>query len=279
MTLRQPEHNSVTPHPTIDAIHTDPVELESDLSLVRQKIALLDRLIAIEELATTIAQEINQPLAAISNYIQGSVRRLENGNVNEAELLNALKQAAKQSERTTVILSELKNLLRKKTFFYESVCLNTLINESIALIHYEIPEWPLTIFFRPNHEMPNLLLDKIHIQQVILNIARNAIQRMRAANTQAPQLTIEISLKKNNALAVIISDNGPDVSAEKLHELFHPTLPSENTLLGLGLGVSRSIVEAHGGELEIKSLQQQGMCCKFSLARNILSPNSAKAMT
>lgn len=126
--------------------------------------------------------------------------------------------------------------------------------------------------------MPYLLVDKIHIQQVILNIARNSIQLMRSANTPDPELTLEIKLKNKSTVEIIISDNGPEVSAEKLHELFNPNLPSENANLGLGLGVSRSIIEAHGGELKVKSRHQKGTCFKFSLAINILSPNSANTL-
>lgn len=231
----------------------------------QNKIAYHDRNISIEKLTSVLAHELNHPLAVIENYLHGCIHRLESNNFVMADIINALKQAAKQTHRAAEVILRMKNFNCNGTLNFEPVNINDLIQQAISLINYEKWDYPITISFQPNKTLPDISIDKIHIEQVIINLARNAIEAMRDAGTSDPRLRIEATQLKKNTIEICVIDNGPGICQYTLHKLFNPYFTTKPYGIGIGLAVCRSIIEAHGGELYVESNHIYGACFKFSL--------------
>lgn len=217
------------------------------------------------ELSSYLAEELNQPLAVMSNYIYGCIRRLENKTLNSQELLNSLKQTALQIKRATEIILRMKNFKYPDSLDKQLVLLDALIKESMELIQNEITVCPLTIIYREYKNISMVNMDKFHIQQVILNLARNSIEAMNDTKVADPKITIEINKPMKNTVEISIIDNGPGYSNEKMYQLFEPGFTTKNYGTGLGLAISRSIVESHGGQLFPELNRAYGSCFKVRL--------------
>jgi len=228
-------------------------------------VSYLDRSNATNELVSIITNELNHPLCVISNYIHGCVARLENGSFEISKFLEIMKLTVNQLERTSKIILRMKNFTLKGALDYQLVCINSLIQESISLITQELNEFNVDMSFKKNTSIPNVRIDKLYIQQVILNLARNAIEAMFDHNILDPKLTIEVNEIINNAIEICIIDNGPGFMPEKAYKLFDPYYTTKPYGIGLGLPVSRTIVELHGGSIEANLNLAYGACFKITL--------------
>jgi signal transduction histidine kinase len=237
---------------------------ERDIQNTQQKLAITDRHNSLNELASTIAHELNTPLAIILNYVQGCIRRIESGNFAADDLLNALKATAKQSSRASEIILRLKNFKQQGMLKTEMVCVDTMVKEVINLINLEVTDSLVTIFYRPS-KFPDVKIDRVHIQQVILNLARNALEAMRDSNTVDPRIIIETNRITKNEIEINVIDNGPGFNEEKVHQLFDPHFTTKDYGIGLGLAVSQSIIKAHGSEIIAKLNPVGGSCFSFTL--------------
>ena len=230
----------------------------------RSKLALTDRNHSVNELASAIAHELNSPLAVIFNYIQGCIRKIENGNADLQEVTEALKKAAKQSMRASEVILRLKNFKHQGLLKLERICIDIMIKEALSLIEYEIMDFPVKITYR-SCKLPLIRIDKTHIQQVIFNLMRNAVESLRDSNTSDPHLIIETNQINKTHMEISVMDNGPGVNEELLMELFNPHFSTKDYGVGLGLSVSQSIVRAHGSEIVASNNATGGACFSFTL--------------
>jgi PAS domain S-box-containing protein len=219
---------------------------------------------SIAELNSTVIHELNHPLGAISNYIHGCIRRLEESNCDPEKLLYAMKAASKQLTRATDIILYMKNFKCKGNLCFESVDIDILLQETLALIQSEISNFSVVISYRPIKPAMIIHLDKMHIQQVVLNLIRNAIEAMKDASSPNPQLIIEANQLSKDFMELHIIDNGPGFPPDSSAQLFDLNFSTKNYGIGLGLAISRSITEAHGGTLTAKLNPTYGAC--FTLA-------------
>ncbi len=218
---------------------------------------------SLTDLVAIIAHELNHPLAVILNYVQGCVRRIENNNFKIEEILSALKIAANQSTRASEIILRMKEFKNYGIMNYEKVSIDELIQTSLTQLKEEIMEFPvLELRLAP---LPIIQADKIHFQQVISNIIRNAIDAMRDNNSPWPKLIIETNRTKKSEIEISISDTGPGISPQILPHIFIPHFTTKNYGLGLGLAVSKSIVETHNGILTAEPNPVGGSCFKIIL--------------
>lgn len=215
--------------------------------------------------ATSLAKEINQPLGVISNYVHGCIRRLESGSFETDNILLALKQMSTQLNRATDIIMRMNDLHYKSDSEKQYTCLDIMINEVISLLNYEMNDFPITIKYKKNKNIPKIDMDKLNIQQVILHLARNAIEAMRDARIEEPKLIIQVNQDNVETIEICILDNGPGFSHENTHKLFEPHFTTKPYGMGLGLVVSRTIVESHGGKLFADLNPTYGACFKFTL--------------
>lgn len=237
------------------------------------KLAAVERDSTLSELAVMLAHELNQPLAIIANYIHGCIRRIEGNNFQIQEIIHAMKQIAEQSNRANEIIQRMKNYCTNKPLNFEMTCLNTLIQETVHLIKQEIGSDFMDLFFRSARYLPTMQLDKIHLQQAILNILRYSISAMKMVNTENPRIMLETNPLDCNAVEVLIQDNGPIIPEEKIQLLFNSYLPPQPG--DMSLAVSHTLIQSHGGQLSITRGPLQGNCFRFSLSFKIFSPTPA----
>ncbi|MDR3477397.1 MAG: PAS domain S-box protein [Gammaproteobacteria bacterium] len=282
-----PFHVQIISMPHIDSMRGDPQLLtfvlditerkkrETYLQQNRRKMASADRITSIGELASIIVHEINQPLAAISNYLHGCIRRLESGNFQTNDLIHALNQAVKQSQRTAEIIQGMKNFSCKGTLNFESVCINSVVKDAGSLSLLDAEAQVVSYCFKPAENNPTVMLDKIHIQQAIFNLVKNALANLKDTTLSNPMLTIELSQPNKATVEVRLIDNGPSLSPETIYQLLHPNYSTKACSIALDLAVSRTIIEAHGGELSACANTGAGNCFKFTLSSQMLRASPA----
>lgn len=228
---------------------TERKKSEKILHAQQVKMASIDRMRSMNEQVYSIAHSQNHSITVIDNYIYGCIRRLETGKCNIDELLQIMKKTAQQSRILANIINQIKSFTAKTIFRYELTDINTIINNSLSLINHEITDYPIAIHYEEMSNFPSVKLDKLHIQQVILNLARNAIEAMRDANIKDPKLLVELRLINKEIVEITLLDNGPGFEKSIAHKLFDPHFTTKSYAIGLGLSVSRTIIEKHGGQL------------------------------
>jgi len=241
-------------------------QAENNLHQQRIKMASIDRVRSINELVYGMAQEQSNALMMMDNYLQGCIRRLESNTFQLDDLLKSLRKVATQSRTVSDLIMARKTITSKSVFHYVQENINTIIKQTITLLTHEMLEYPVTIQFTEICTSKlKIKLDIFHLQQAILNLARNAIEAMRDSKIQEPKLLIEISEVPEDMIEVTLFDNGPGVANELIPEIFKAHYTTKSYGIGLGLTVSRAIIEKHGGQLYALENQTGGACFGFTL--------------
>lgn len=221
------------------------------------------------ELASTLAHELTQPLTAINNFITGSIKKLAHGSGYDAAVLDALQQAAQQAERAGQLIHRMKDFIRRGKLCFEKVDIHNIIYQSIGLIKNEFPTIPVKIHFEPMGISLLILADKIQLEQVMLNLLRNSIEAMIDHSTPKPEIHIKCIYHPHQYIMVNLSDNGHgfcDLEDIDIERIFKTCFTTKSNGLGLGLAISRTLIEAHRGHLSAyKNLGNKGACLQFTL--------------
>lgn len=230
------------------------------------ELAEVDRLNSMEEMTSALAHELNQPLATITNYVRGCIHRLKNGEYQSEQLLSALHRTAQQAERAGAILHRIKNFVRKNKLYYEAVAINDLILATAALLQEAIQEANVELIFElSNKAPPQMQLDKVQIEQVIVNLLRNGIEALQTCSQSKRQLQIQTKINSNKTLIIHIKDNGPGIAPEHLAGLFELYFTTKPQGMGIGLSICRTIIEAHGGNIIAKNNPDGGAWFQVTL--------------
>ncbi len=232
----------------------------------REEIAHFARLSTIGEMSSALAHELNQPLCAIVTHAEGAVRMMKSGDWDSNELLEAMEEAGTQAERAGKIIHRIANLVRKKEPHRSSVNIGEIIGETINLIEYEAQLKGITIQWVEPSEKPQMLkVDRIQIQQVLVNLLHNSFEAMKNVDQSKRQIIIEVSTDENDMVQVVVSDAGCGLSAESTDRIFEPFFTTTSQGLGIGLSISRSIIKAHGGRIWAESNPAGGATFRFTL--------------
>ncbi|WP_277588321.1 PAS domain-containing sensor histidine kinase [Pseudomonas chlororaphis] len=232
----------------------------------QDELAHTARLVTLGELASGIAHEINQPLAAVVNYANASQRYLQALDTQpEAarKVAQGLERIAEQATHAAEVIKRLRAFLRKGGRRVQALDLAEVARETVRLCAWEAQACQVTIELRLADNLPPVYADRILLEQVLLNLLRNAIEANREVHPQqGSQIVLGARASSEGGVEVSVSDQGPGVSAEQLAQLFTPFYTSKANGLGLGLSMSRSIVEGFGGDLQAQP-QSRGlkMCC------------------
>jgi len=227
------------------------------------------QLSALEEMASAIAHELNQPLTSIANYTRGCIRRLHTKSHSTDELLYALEQTASLAERAGKLIHHIKNFARKGKLYYERAHINEIISNMGDLISYEIKDAAIHIHYELLDAPLWVMIDKIQLEQVVLNLLRNGIEAMnQTVVSEKRQLTIQTNLvneNSNNLVEINIIDTGPGFLPGIITKLFDLYFTTKEDGMGMGLSICRTIIEAHGGGISAKDNPDGGAWLQVTL--------------
>lgn len=239
-------------------------QTEARLQELQSELIHISRLSALGEMASALAHELNQPLSAIANYLKGSRRLLKRQQFAEAEMIcDAIDKAADQSLRAGQIIRRLRDFVARGESEKRVESLRKLVEEASALALVGAKDRGIRVSFRFASDMDLVLADRVQIQQVILNLVRNAIEAMET--TEQRDLTLTTQQTEPGMLEVVIADTGTGLAPEILPQLFQPFITTKDSGMGVGLSISRSIVEAHGGRIVAEANRGGGTIFRFSL--------------
>ncbi|RDI39835.1 PAS domain-containing sensor histidine kinase [Aquicella lusitana] len=243
--------------------------LDKKARLRGQQLAHVFRLSTMEEMASGMAHEISQPLAAIVNYTRGCVRHLENGTHDRDQLRHVMEKAVAQAERAGEIVHRLKNFFCKGQLVKTSCKINNVIRETVSFIKSELSSSKTKIDFEFDKDIPYIFIDKIQIQQVLLNLIQNAIEAMQQSHTKEKRIYIQTKQANPEMIEITIMDTGPGFPKEIMHKAFMPFFTTKAHGRGMGLAICRSIIEAHGGQFMINPNTTSSSWIRFSLPISI----------
>ncbi|MBZ9846882.1 PAS domain S-box protein [Mesorhizobium sp. CA14] len=237
---------------------------EARMQEQQQELLHMARFTALGEMASTLAHEINQPLTAITNYLKGSRRLLEKSNdENAAMLREAVEKAAEQALRAGDVIRRLRDFVARGESERQVEHLPTLIEDasSLALVGAREADVRVTYDLDPAAEL--VLSDRIQIEQVLLNLMRNAVEAMQGLPRR--ELRVSTTSRHDRMAEVAVIDTGPGLAQEVSAQLFQPFVTTKKHGMGVGLSICRTIVESHGGHIWAESMPGGGTAFRFTL--------------
>jgi two-component system sensor kinase FixL len=236
---------------------------EKRLQDLQTEFAHVSRLTAMGEMASSLAHELNQPLSAIASYVKGSEKLLEAGEVDRDRLRDALKRANEQALRAGEIIKRLRDFVAKGETARAPEDLGKLVEEASLLALVGAKEHGVRTRFDLDSMQLTVLVDKIQIQQVVLNLIRNAMEAM--AGSEQRDLDVRVGAGEGGMALVIVADTGSGLTDDVLAMLFQPFMTTKKHGMGIGLSISRSIIEAHGGRIWAENRAEGGCQFHFTL--------------
>jgi PAS domain S-box-containing protein len=240
----------------------------AEVALQRQaELAHVHRLSMMGELATGLAHELNQPLCAVSTCVQTCLRLMKVRPESLSEVTEGLEEAVAQAERAGEIIRRLRNFVRKHEPMRLPAVLSDVIKEAVAGVRAEARRCGIAIKLELAEKMPSVPVDSVQIQQVLLNLVRNSIEAIKGAHGRPGEIRIE-ARPADGQVEVVVRDTGPGLPAEALEKVFESFYTTKPYGLGLGLPLSRSFIEAHGGRLWATPNSDGGVAFRFTLPLN-----------
>jgi two-component system sensor histidine kinase DctS len=229
-----------------------------------EKLAATARLVTVGEMASTIAHELNQPLSAIASYTTGCLNLLGDGELARGEIQEALRKTAQQTQRAGRIIRRVHDFVRKSEPTRTSVRMNAVVEEAVGFADAEARKRRVRIQARLADDDPEIHADPLLLQQVVLNLLRNAMDAMAA--TPAERREIRVATEAGAAgVTVSISDRGCGISPDVRDQLFQPFFTTKAEGMGMGLNICRSIMEFHRGRVWAEPNPGGGTVFSFSL--------------
>lgn len=236
----------------------------------QSEIGLSCRTSAMSEMASALAHEVNQPLTVIATYSR-SCLLIMNHDLTKKELkrklLISLEKIAAQAELAGEIIHNMKNFMREGNFYVEQTDINQLIVDTLSIFNYELVDFRLKIKLNLMDGLPKIMTNKIHIMQVILNLARNSMDACRNTPEITPELMIETT-KSEDFIHIHIRDNGPGIPDDYKNKILNTYFTTKRKGAGIGLGICRTLIQEHGGKIQLQEHEGAGAWFTFTLPIN-----------
>lgn len=244
---------------------TERKQSKQRLEKQRAELAHIARVKTIEEMVTSIAHELNQPLAAVVMQAEVTARKMQLGRAGGAqELIESLGCIADEAYRAGQIIQRMKDFVRKTEPRRSSIDLFDIVCEAVALVENDLRHASITCDFDLDPSLPKVLVDAIQVQQVLLHLIRNAMEAIELAGSGRREITVRAKAQ-NGAEEVAVCDTGCGISEQHLSRYFDTFYTTKPDGMGLGLPISRSIIEAHGGRIWGKRNPDRGATFTFSI--------------
>ncbi len=230
----------------------------------RDELAHVWRVNTIGEMASGLAHELNQPLCAILNYADATLRILQSEPAGE-RVVEAIEKIANQADRAGQIIRRIRSLAGKREPHRSVIHINDVVREVIDMVGAESVQEGIDIDLQLGDNLPAALADQIEIEEVALNLVRNAFDAMSDTERRQRRLTVQTSVNAEGAVEVRVSDCGKGLPPDMIPRIFDPFYTTKATGMGIGLSLSRTIIEAHGGRLWAMPGPERGLSVCFTL--------------
>ena len=238
------------------------------LQKAQTELAHVTRVMTLGELTASIAHEVNQPLAAIVTNGNATLRWLGGATPNLSEARQAVERIIKDSYRASAVISRIRTLVKKAPPRNDSVDLNEVIIEVFALAQSEARRNRVYLKRQLKNDLPLVRGDRVQLQQVILNLIVNGLEAIAKSKDGARELRVSSDRDEEDRVIVAVSDSGEGVDAANLEHVFDAFFTTKPDGMGMGLAISRTIIEAHGGRLWATSNSPRGAVFQFTLPVN-----------
>jgi C4-dicarboxylate-specific signal transduction histidine kinase len=239
-------------------------EAQRALQMTQAELARVSRLTTMGELAASIAHEVNQPLTAVTNNGSACLRLLANQNLDPEVLRRALEEIVADGNRASAVIARIRGFIKKTPAEKTELDVNEVIQEVLALAGHEFQKYRVLVERQLTNAPPPVLADRVQLQQVLLNLIMNAIEAMTAVTDRPRKLWVQSQLDEGGDVLVAVRDSGPGFGLEADH-LFTPFFTTKGNGMGMGLSISRSLVESHGGRLWAAPNAPHGAVFSFTL--------------
>src|SRR5262249_31003778 len=247
-------------------------EAQQALQIAQAELARASRLTTMGELAASIAHEVNQPLTAITNNSSACLRLLANRNLGAEVLRGALEEVVADSTRASAVIARIRGLIRKAPAEKNELDLNELIQEVLALTQRELCENQVLLERELSEALPTVVGDRVQLQQVLLNLIINGTEAMTAVTNRARILRVQSRIDEPGNVLVAVSDSGTGLGLDA-DRIFAPFFTTKANGMGMGLSISRSLIEVHGGRLWATPNSPHGAVFYFTLHTATGSPS------
>lgn len=236
----------------------------------QERLQATARLATVGEMASLLSHELNQPLAAIASYATGSMNLLQHAPAPAADLQVAMARIAEQAERAGRVIRSVHDFVRRRDQAREAVAPQALLDAVAPLVNLQARKLGVRVESRVPAGLPKVFCDRTMVEQVLLNLARNAMQAMDEAHVPDPSLVLQVRAVPaaeggKRWLEFSVMDVGPGIPEEVRVQLFTPFFTTKAEGMGLGLSLCRTVIEQHGGHLEFEANQPQGTIFRFTL--------------
>jgi len=238
---------------------------EAEISRQRTELAHVSRVSTMGQLASALAHELSQPLGAILRNTEAAELFLKNDTPDLAEIRAILADIRKDDQRAGTVIDRMRSLLKRRELESNPVDLGELIEETVAVAWSDAAARRVTLTMQVSANLPLVLGDRVHLQQVLLNLILNGMDAVADGGQAERMVVIQAAAGTGENVEVAVSDTGTGIPADKLKSLFEPFFTTKPNGLGMGLAISRTLVEAHGGKIWAENNADRGATFKFTL--------------
>jgi PAS domain S-box-containing protein len=246
-------------------------ELRASLHATQLELAQVSRLTTMGELAASIAHEVNQPLTAVTNNANACLRLLARHSLEPEVLRRTLEEIVADGSRASAVIARIRAFIKKAPAEKKELDINDVIQEVLALARRELSENRVLLELQLKKTLPLVLVDRVQLQQVLLNLIMNGIEAMTAVTDRRRMLWVQSRVDESGDILVAVRDSGAGLGSDS-DRVFTPFFTTKANGMGMGLPISRSLVESHGGRLWATPNSPQGAIFSFTLPAAAGSP-------